>query len=209
MKEPKHFESMLTQITKAIKTPVTVKFRTGWSREEINAVEIAKIAEGCGAAAVTVHGRTRDQMYAGEIDYDTLLAVRRAVNIPFIANGGIFTLKDAQVMFERTGCDHVMVSRGAMGNPWLFEEIETNVETDHKNNLEGVRETLLEHAELMRDYYGDEKAAMLLRRVSAWYLKGLSGSSEYKEKLHRNKTYEGFARLINEFFSELTHSSLL
>ena len=132
MKNPKLAEEILTAMVKTIKKPVTVKIRKGFDDSQVNAVEIAKIAEACGVSAVTVHGRTREQYYSGKADWDIIRQVKEAVRIPVIGNGDVFSPEDAMDLIKETGCDGIMVARGAKGNPWIFREIAEYLETGRK-----------------------------------------------------------------------------
>jgi len=132
MKDPKRAEAVLSAMVRAVKKPVTVKFRKGFNDESVNAVEFAKMAESCGVAAVAVHGRTREQYYSGTADWDIIRRVKEAVKIPVIGNGDVFTPEDAGRLLEQTGCDGIMVARGAKGNPWIFHRINHYLETGNR-----------------------------------------------------------------------------
>lgn len=180
LKNPVLAEKIVKAMTCAVDLPVTVKIRTGWDSNSINAVEIAKRVEAAGAAAITVHGRTKAQMYAEGIDYKTIADVKRAVKIPVIANGDISDGKSAKFMYEATGADFVMVGRAAMGNPFVFEEINAYMSKGEilpPKPLEQRLETLIRQVEKMIEYKGEYVALMESRKHTAWYLKGLRGAA--------------------------------
>jgi len=203
MREPKAFEKMLSKVTRTVKIPVTVKFRTGWDFENRNAVEIAKIAEASGAQAVTVHGRTCAQMYSGEIDFDTIRAVKENVSIPVIGNGNLFSKQDVDEMLEKTGCDLVMISRGSNGNPWIFQDIESGKEGHASKYLAKVRETALEHGRLVFRHHPPSKAPYLSRRVGSFYFKGFVDNAEYKRKINQVKSLEDYVSVIETYTAKL------
>ena len=166
-------------VVSAVNVPVTVKIRTGWDADSINAVEIAKRAEDAGVTAVTVHGRTRAQMYAAGIDYDTIARVKKSVSIPVIANGDIYSGKDAKYMYDNTGCDFVMVGRAAMGNPFVFSEINAFFEGREyiPPTLEERFSVLLRQVGLMLEYKDPHNAVLESRKHAAWYMTGLKGAA--------------------------------
>ena len=158
MKNPKLVEEILTALVKKVKKPVTVKFRKGFDDDHINAVEIARIAESCGVSAVAVHGRTRAQFYSGKADWDIIRQVKEAVKIPVIGNGDIFTPEDAKRMLYETGCDGLMIARGAKGNPWIFSRTLHYLETGEllgPPDKEELKETILRHAQLQIQFKGE------------------------------------------------------
>ena len=157
MKNPKLVEEILTKLVKAVKKPVTVKFRKGFDDTCINAVEIAKIAESAGVAAVAVHGRTREQYYSGKADWNIIREVKKAVKIPVIGNGDVFTPQDAKRLVEETGCDGIMVARGAKGNPWIFKQITHYLETGEllpRPSVEELKAMILRHGQMMMEFKG-------------------------------------------------------
>lgn len=199
MKNPKLVEQILTAMVKALKKPVTVKFRKGFNDDCVNAVEIAKIAEGCGAAAVTVHGRTREQYYSGKADWDIIRQVKEAVRIPVIGNGDIFTPQDALAMFEATGCDGLMIARGAKGNPWIFKRINHYLETGEllpEPGAEEIKEMLLRHASLQIAYKGEIMGIREMRKHAAWYTAGLPHSSALRNEVNQVESYKEYRDLI-------------
>ena len=185
MKDLPLAKEIINAVVKAINIPVTVKFRTGWDAEHINAVELAKICEGEGAAAITVHGRTRQQMYAFPIDYETVAKVKQSVSIPVIGNGGIRDVQSAMTMLTETGCDAIMVAQGALGKPWLFRQIAA---FSHDGillpdpPLEEQMEIMLRHIKKIVAYKGEKIGMREARKHAAWYLKGVRGAAAYRRK---------------------------
>ena len=172
MKDPKLVERILSSMVRALKKPVTVKIRKGFNDESVNAVEIARIAEGCGAAAVAVHGRTREQYYSGKADWEIIRQVKEAVSIPVIGNGDVDSPEAAKRMLAETGCDGVMVARGAKGNPWIFKRITEYLETGRippKPSREEVKAMMLRHGEMMVEFKGEAAAMREMRKHVAWY----------------------------------------
>ncbi len=179
MKEPDLAAKIVEQVVKATTVPITVKMRSGWDNDSLNAVELARMCEAAGASAITVHGRTRKQMYAPPINYDIIRDVKNAVKIPVIANGDIYDAKSAKFMYEYTGCDYVMVGRGAQGNPFVFEEINAFFEGKSYTppTLQERFETCFKQITLMQKYKEPRTAVLESRKHTAWYLTGLRGSA--------------------------------
>ncbi len=182
MREPLLAEKIVKEVVNAVNVPVTVKMRTGWDSESLNAVELAKRCEAAGAKMITVHGRTRQQMYAPGIDYDIIKAVVDAVNIPVCANGDVRDGKSAQNMYETTGCAFVMVGRAAEGNPFVFEEINAYLKGEDYTppTLEQKFETLMRQIELMHQYKDPRNAILEARKHTAWYMQGLKGAASLR-----------------------------
>ena len=182
MKDPVLAEKIVKKVVEAVDIPITVKMRTGWDFDSINAPELAKRCEAAGASAITIHGRTKKQMYAPGIDYETIKNVVQAVKIPVIANGDIKDGKSAQFMYEKTGCDFVMVGRAAQGNPFIFSEINAFLKGENYTppTLEERFETLIRQAKLMVEYKGERVGILETRKHTAWYMQGLSGAASLR-----------------------------
>lgn len=201
MKNPELVRKIVTSVVKAVQKPVTVKIRRGFDERHVNAVEIAKIIEDCGAAAVAVHGRTREQYYAGHADWDIIRQVKEAVSIPVIGNGDIFTPQDAGRMMEETGCDGVMVARGAKGNPWIFSRIDHYLKTGEvlpKQGPEEVKQMILRHAELLVAFKGEYTAMREMRKHVSWYTAGYPHSAALRNEINLVETMEELTELVLE-----------
>lgn len=199
MKNPKLVYELVSAVVKAIEKPVTVKIRKGFDDEHVNAVEIAKIIEEAGAAAVAVHGRTREQYYSGKADWDIIRQVKEAVSIPVIGNGDVTSGEKAIQMREYTGCDGVMIARGAQGNPWIFSELiayEENGSLPPRPSIDEIRETMLRHARLQLDYKGDFCGIREMRKHVAWYTKGLHGAARLRDKVNEVESYEELEKIL-------------
>ncbi len=187
-------------VSKATK-PVTVKMRSGWDENHINAVELARIAENCGAAAVTVHGRTREQYYSGMADREIIRKVCDAVSIPVIANGDIFTAQDAKSMLEETGASAVMVGRGSQGNPWIFEQINALFERNEIIPLPSPEERIalaMEHITLMCELKGEYIGIREARKHASWYIKGLRGAAQLRNKVNSATSLDEMRSILSE-----------
>lgn len=187
MKDPKLVYEIVSSMVKAIKKPVTVKIRKGFDDDHVNAVEIARIIEEAGAAAVAVHGRTREQYYSGKADWDIIRQVKEAVSIPVIGNGDVTSPERAEELVRRTGCDGVMIARGAQGNPWIFSEMITYEETGvvpPRPGKEELKEMMLRHARLQLEYKGEYSGIREMRKHVAWYTKGIPGAARLREKIN-------------------------
>ena len=199
MKDPKLVERILSSMVRALKKPVTVKIRKGFNDESVNAVEIARIAEGCGAAAVAVHGRTREQYYSGKADWEIIRQVKEAVSIPVIGNGDVDSPEAAKRMLAEPGCDGVMVARGAKGNPWIFKRITEYLETGRippKPSREEVKAMMLRHGEMMVEFKGEAAAMREMRKHVAWYTAGWPHSAALRNDINAVETMEALRELI-------------
>lgn len=205
MKDPLLAGRIIEQVVKAVDIPVTVKIRKGWDDSSVNAVEVARIAEASGAAAITVHGRTREQMYRPPADLEIIREVKRAVNIPVIGNGDIFTAEDAKRMYDETGVDLVMVGRGALGAPWIFSQINSFMSTGTVPPAPSIKtrmEIMLEHVRLLCEFKGEYRGMKEARKQAAWYMKGLEGASALRNeagKLSRFEDIELLAKKVIEY----------
>lgn len=199
MKNPKLVEEILTKLVRAVKKPVTVKIRKGFDEEHVNAVEIARIAESCGVAAVAVHGRTRQQYYSGHADWDIIRQVKEAVQIPVIGNGDLHTAEDVCHMKEHTGCDGFMIGRGAQGNPWIFEQILHKLETGEdlpRPTVQEVTEMVMRHARLQVEIKGEYTGMREIRKHAAWYTAGYRNSSKLRGKINEVETIQQLEELF-------------
>lgn len=203
MRNPRLVEAIITKTARAIKKPLTVKIRIGFTKDTVNAVEIARIAEASGAAAIAVHGRTREQYYSGTADWDIIRQVKEAVKIPVIGNGDVDSPQKAKQMLEETGCDGIMVGRAARGNPWIFAQIrdylEKGVLTDRPTKEE-VRSMMLRHARMQLDYKGEYTGIREMRKHISWYTAGYPNSSKLRGIINTIETYGELEGLLNERF---------
>ena len=202
MKTPELVGRIVKSLVESQSKPVTIKFRKGFDDDHINAVEIAKIAEANGASAVAVHGRTREQYYSGKADWDIIKQVKEAVNIPVIGNGDVFTPQDAKNLLEHTGCDAIMVGRGAQGNPWIFKRILHYLQTGEllpEPTAEERVEKALRHAQMLIDYKGEYIGVREMRKHMAWYMKGMPGAAELRGKLNHAETMEQLEVLLRGY----------
>jgi len=200
LKDPEQIYKIVKAIVENTNTPITIKIRSGWDDNHINAVEVAKKAELAGASAIAIHGRTRSQGYSGKANWDIIKKVKDAVNIPVIGNGDIKTIEDAKRMLEETKCDAVMIGRATLGNPWFIKECVQYIENDKiinkPTNKEKV-EMIKTHYNLLKKYTNEKNALLEIRSHALWYLKGIPGVKETKNKIVQAKTEKEFMCIID------------
>ena len=209
MKNPDLCGKIVEAVCKAVDVPITVKIRKGWDDKSVNAVEVAKICEQAGASAITVHGRTREQFYSGKADLDIISEVKKAVNIPVIGNGDITNANDAAQMLEKTNCDMVMIGRGALGNPWIFREINAWLNDLRPMFPPSPAEkvtVILRHIQAMCDYKGEEVAMREARKHVGWYMKGFKNAAELRREAGYLKTYEELIELTKKAYECMSQS---
>lgn len=203
MRNPKLVGEIVSKTVSKIKKPVTVKIRKGFTEQEVNAVEIAKIAEASGAAAVAVHGRTREQYYSGKADWDIIRQVKEAVKIPVIGNGDVTSPQTAKQLLDETGCDGIMVGRAAQGNPWIFHEIRHYLETGEllpRPSKAEVRDMMLRHARMQIEYKGEYIGMREMRKHVSWYTAGYPNSAKLRGVINAVESYEELEALLMERF---------
>ena len=206
LKNPAKIKEIVKAVVKAVNCPVTVKIRSGWDENSINAVIVAKTIEEAGASAITIHARTRSQGYSGKADYNIITQVKEAVNIPVIGNGDIKTCFDAKRMLDETNCDLVMVGRGLLGNPWLIKEIneylENGVVIDKPTDIEKL-DMCLKHLSLLEEFECEKQAVLEIRSHVGWYLKGIKNANEVKQNIFKTKNINEIKRMLNELKNSL------
>ena len=211
MKNPKLVGEIVTKMVEAVQKPVTIKIRKGFDDNHINAVEIAKIAQECGAAAVTVHGRTREQYYSGKADWEIIEKVKNALSIPVIGNGDVTDEKSAEKMFKLTGCDGIMIGRSVRGNPFLFRELTSYFDAGviaKRPTKEEILETILRHASLQLEYKGEYTGVREMRKHVSWYSAGYPNSAKIRAKVNEMETMEDLRITVQKLFGR-EHNALL
>lgn len=205
MKEPQLVEEILSSLVKAVKKPVTVKIRKGFDDAHVNAVELAKIAESCGVAAVAVHGRTREQYYSGKADWDIIARVKEAVSIPVIGNGDVDSPQAAEELLAQTGCDGVMIGRAAQGNPWIFRDVVSYLENGviplPPTNAE-KRQLILRHAALQLQYKGEYTGVREMRKHLSWYTVGMPNSARFRQAINSMESMDELVQSVETIFGE-------
>ena len=207
LKDPDKIYEIVKAVKEAVNVPVTVKIRSGWDKNSINAVLVAKTCEKAGASAIAVHPRTRSQGYSGKADWNIIKEVKEAVNIPVIGNGDILSAKDAKKMIDETGCDAVMIGRGVLGNPYLIKQVvrylEDGVLLKDESPIERMK-TCLKHFNYLLKIKPEKVATLEMRTHASWYLKGLPGGVNVKKRLYELKTKEEFINTITEYMENLS-----
>lgn len=209
LKSPDKIKEIVSAVVNAVPVPVTVKIRSGWDSNSINAVEVAKICEEAGASAITVHGRTRSQGYSGKADLDIIKAVKENVSIPVIGNGDVISIETANRMLEYTGCDAIMIGRGVLGNPWLMKEIVTYLNTGviiSKPTYEEKINMCFHHLEYLMKIKSEKVAVLEMRSHSSWYIKGMPNAQTVKSEIYKAKTSEELKKILNNYLKELKNS---
>ncbi|RGI79409.1 tRNA dihydrouridine synthase DusB [Ruminococcus bromii] len=205
MKNPRLCGEIVKAVTAVTDIPVTVKIRKGWDDDSVNAVEVAKICESAGVAAITVHGRTRQQYYKPPVDYDIIKAVRESVSVPVIANGDIDSAEKAKEVMDITGCDLVMIGRATLGNPWIFSQINAYLENPnvkiHTPDLEERLGVMIEHIGKMVEYKGEHMAMLQARKLVVGYFKGMKGAAALRNEAGKIKTLDDLYELRQKALS--------
>ncbi len=212
LRDPPLVRRILKRVVERINVPVTLKIRTGWCAESRNGVEIARIAEDCGVAALTVHGRTRSCGFSGDAEYDTIRDIKRAVVIPIIANGDIDSPQKAQTVLDYTGADGIMIGRAARGRPWIFSEIKTFLSKDRDENsdlpLRSVRDIILSHLDSLYSFYGESTGVRIGRKHLAWYAQYQGGADNFRDRVMRVETAREQLELTRAFCNRFSREAV-
>ena len=206
LKNPDKIKEIVSAVVKAVSVPVTVKIRSGWDANSVNAVEVAKVIEEAGASAITVHGRTRAQGYSGNADWNIIKQVKEMVSIPVIGNGDITSAEKAKEMLDFTGCDAVMIGRGVLGNPWLIKECVSYLDSGiipPKPSAREKIEMLKRHYQLLVDSTSEKQAILEIRTHALWYIKGMPKSAYIKNEICKTKNSEDLLKILNDYLGDL------
>ncbi len=202
LKDPKKLHKLLKLLVKNSNVPLTVKIRSGWDKNTINAREVGLLAEDAGVDAIFIHGRSRAQGYSGKVDYEAIQSVKKAAKIPVIASGDIWSAQFAKKMFDETGCDGIIIARGSLGNPWLFKEIEHFLKTGKilpKPEISEILDIIYKHLDLCIDFYGERVAVVLFRKFIGWYLKGYRHIRVIREEITHIKTKAELEKILGKY----------
>ena len=202
LKDPDKIYDMVKSVVEAVKKPVTVKIRIGWDFNSINCVEVAKKIEAAGASAICVHGRTRSQFYSGTADWKYIKMVKEAVKIPVIGNGDVISIETAKKMMEETGCDAIAIARGALGNPFIFRELDAYFDRGEiipRPDNQEIFDTIVWHHNLLLDLKGSHLALLEMRGHVGWYLKGMHGSAKIKDSCNRQTDFNEVLKILKEY----------
>ena len=206
LKNPDKIKEIVSAVVKAVSVPVTVKIRSGWDANSVNAVEVAKVIEEAGASAITVHGRTRAQGYSGNADWNIIKQVKEMVSIPVIGNGDVTSAEKAKEMLDFTGCDAVMIGRGVLGNPWLIKECVSYLDSGiipPKPSAREKIEMLKRHYQLLVDSTSEKQAILEIRTHALWYIKGMPKSAYIKNEICETKNSEDLFKILNDYLGDL------
>ena len=209
LKSPEKIKEIVSSVVKAVPVPVTVKIRSGWDNNSINAVEVAKICEEAGANAITVHGRTRSQGYSGSVDLDIIKAVKENVSIPVIGNGDVISIESAKRMFEYTGCDAIMIGRGVLGNPWLIRDIISYFDSGIILSEVSYEERInmcFRHLDYLMKIKNEKVAVLEMRTHATWYIKGMPNAQSVKCEIFKAKTADELRKILDNYLNELKNS---
>lgn len=202
MCNPRLISEIISKVSKSIDKPVTVKIRKGFTKDNINAVEIAKIAEQSGASAIAVHARTRDQYYSGKADWNIIRQVKEAVSVPVIGSGDVVTPIDAENMLTQTGCDGIMIARAARGNPWIFKQVKeylNNGTVSPKIEFQEVADMIIRHCRMVIDYKGEYTGIREMRKHISWYISGFPGAAKFRSRINQIETADDLELILGEY----------